>query len=150
MPPVGGVLRVKVLLAFGGVGAATAAAFGLITGSVWEALGLPRVGLMGAGILCALAALADALRAPVLCTRRQVPVEWGRLLPPITVAVLYGGRLGVGPLTILNSWLWWAGAIIGASHGPWKSLTVGALFGGVRTGLTALAGLRRAAAHPSE
>jgi hypothetical protein len=65
--------------------------------------------------------------------RRQVPQAWSRLFAPSTVAVLYGARLGVGPLTILPTWLWWGAFLVAAVGGPWSGALAGALFGGVRT-----------------
>ena len=37
----------------------------------------------------------------------QVPQWWGHRHGPWLAAVRYGLRLGFGPATILNSWLWW-------------------------------------------
>jgi hypothetical protein len=79
------------------------------------------------------AALLDALRVPTLSVRRQVPQYWGRIFSPQVTAVLYGARLGVGPLTILPTWLWWAAMAIGASRGPWAGAAVGMTFAAVRT-----------------
>jgi hypothetical protein len=79
------------------------------------------------------AAVLDALRVPTLAVRRQVPQYWGRIFPPRTVAVLYGARLGVGPLTLLPTWLWWAAMLVGASRGPWIGAAAGATFAIVRT-----------------
>jgi hypothetical protein len=83
--------------------------------------------------LAIIAAMLDALRVPTLAVRRQVPQYWGRIFPPRTVAVLYGARLGVGPLTLLPTWLWWAAMAIGASRGPWIGAATGATFAIVRT-----------------
>lgn len=63
---------------------------------------------------------------------RQVPQEWSRLLPPPVVAVLYGARLGVGPLTILSTWSWWSATLISALLGLGPAVAVGAMFGSVR------------------
>jgi hypothetical protein len=63
---------------------------------------------------------------------RQVPQLWGRIFSPRVVAVLYGARLGVGPLTILRTWLWWGCFLAGASAGPGWGAAVGALFGASR------------------
>ena len=49
------------------------------------------------------------------------------------MAVLYGARLGVGPLTILSSWLWWAMLVVGAAGGPWLGAMAGAAFALSRT-----------------
>ena len=83
--------------------------------------------------LAIVAAVLDALRVPTLAVRRQVPQYWGRIFPPRTVAVLYGARLGVGPLTLLPTWLWWAALAIGSSRGPWLGAAAGATFAVVRT-----------------
>lgn len=92
------------------------------------------------------AALAlDALGRPrPLAVRRQVPQLYGRWFGARTVAVLYGARLGVGPLTILATWTWWAALALGASLGPWPSAVVGATFALARTAtmLGAVAGTR--------
>src|SRR5690606_22169942 len=84
-----------------------------------------------------------------LSVGRQVPREWSRLFSPPTVAVLYGGRLGVGPATILTTWLWWAVLILGAAGGVWTATAAGAAFGLVRTVvMVALAEWIRVAAAP--
>lgn len=70
---------------------------------------------------------------------RQVPQEWGRLLGPETVAVLYGARLGVGPLTILSTWTWWSVLIAASLIGPGTGALVGAGFGAVRLVVTVAA-----------
>jgi hypothetical protein len=125
--------------------AAVLAATGIITG-----------GLAGfaAGVLWLLAPLAvatpafiaavalAAVAADLLYLRtgrprpwavgKQVPIEWSAVFSPATVALLYGGRLGVGPLTILPTWLWWAALLAGAASGPWTSALTGATFAGVR------------------
>lgn len=79
------------------------------------------------------AALLDALRVPTLSVRRQVPQYWGRIFSPQLTAVLYGARLGVGPLTILPTWLWWAAMAVGVSRGPWAGAAVGMTFAVART-----------------
>jgi hypothetical protein len=45
-----------------------------------------------------------------------------------TAAVLYGARLGVGPLTILRSWLWWAGTVVLATVSPWWCAVGGVVY----------------------
>jgi hypothetical protein len=61
--------------------------------------------------------------------------------PPVT-ASLYGARLGVGPLTILPTWLWWAAAVLAASAGPAVGALVGAVFGATRMAVVATAATR--------
>lgn len=82
-------------------------------------------------------ALLDALgwpRPPAV--RRQVPQLWGRLFDPRAVAVLYGARLGVGPATILPTWLWWGALVVGAACGPWVGAATGAAFALARAFVT--------------
>ena len=72
---------------------------------------------------------------------RQVPQEWSRFFSPTTVAVLYGARLGVGPLTILSTWTWWSFTVGAALIDPWTGAAVGATFGLVRLTTTIAASL---------
>lgn len=69
----------------------------------------------------------------------QVPREWRELLDPKVVAGLYGLRLGIGPATILSTWMWWAGALAAGLAGVWMSVMFGALFGATRIVSTAVA-----------
>lgn len=78
------------------------------------------------------AAAARWRRLGALCLRRQVPRLWSALFAPPVTAFLYGARLGVAPLTILPTWMWWAATIIGASGGPGTGAAVGATFGATR------------------
>ena len=90
-------------------------------GVAWPAI----VGLLVATVVL------DRVVAP-LSVRRQVPQLWGRIFSARTTAVLYGARLGVGPLTILRTWWWWCAVIAAALAGVWVSVGVGALFGAAR------------------
>ena len=67
---------------------------------------------------------------------RQVPREWGKLFDARIVALLYGARLGVGPLTILSTWTWWSFTIAAALIGPGTGALAGAVFGFVRLMVT--------------
>ncbi len=67
---------------------------------------------------------------------RQVPREWGKLFDLRIVALLYGARLGVGPLTILSTWTWWSFTIAAALIGPAAGALAGAVFGFVRLMVT--------------
>ncbi len=123
-------------------GTATGALVGLLTAFV--AAPLPSgadaavIPLIGAGL--ALDALALLVGRPLPPgSGRQVPQEWSRLLTPPVVAVLYGARLGVGPLTILSTWTWWSVTLAAAVIGPWTSVAVGACFGVVRLAATVIA-----------
>jgi hypothetical protein len=48
-----------------------------------------------------------------LAIHRQVPQWWGHRYGPLAAAIRYGLRMGIGPATILTSWLWWTGAVVG-------------------------------------
>ena len=110
---------------------------GFTAGVTWAVGGFPRLPPRAAIITVAAALLAD-----VVCGRwghfqpwsvqRQVPRVWARLFDLRTAATLFGARLGVGPLTHLRSWLWWAATVLAASSGPGPSVLVGATFGAVR------------------
>jgi hypothetical protein len=58
-------------------------------------------------------------------THTQVPQWWGHQFGPWWGSARYGLRLGLGPATILNSWLWW-GALAVTLSSP-GSLALGAL-----------------------
>ncbi len=130
-PSVRGRQRVLVELALlvGAVGSAVPVGFIIgVAGS-----GLPdRL----AGHVVAVVALGVALDACHLVTGRfhppaigrQVPREWGRLLPPPVTGLLYGARLGVGPLTILSTWLWWSALLAAALIGVWPAVAVSVWF----------------------
>jgi hypothetical protein len=129
---------VLVLLALAGAG--TGALVGWGAGLVWLLSGLPSAStgaaLAAAGVVAALDGVGR-WRPPSV--RRQVPQLWGRIFGARTVAVLYGARLGVGPATILATWLWWGAAAVAAACGPWVGALVGATFALVRTAVTQLA-----------
>ena len=137
-----------------GSATATGALVGFVAGVAWAVPALPALPRWAVVALVAAALGADvvhvrtgALRPPAV--GKQVPREWSRLFSPPTVAVLYGGRLGIGPATILTTWLWWAVAVLAASQGVWASTAVGGAFGLVRTGvMVALAEWVRLAAAP--
>lgn len=134
-----------VTLLLGASGALTGAAVGLVAGVAWRVAGLPDVAPAVALAVAAIALVLDGLGRPrPVAVRHQVPQVWGRYFGPATVAVLYGARLGVGPLTILATWTWWAALVLGASLGPWPSALVGAVFAVARTltMTTAVAGAR--------
>jgi hypothetical protein len=42
----------------------------------------------------------------------QVPQWWGHKFGPWWGSTRYGLRLGLGPATILNSWLWWGALVV--------------------------------------
>jgi hypothetical protein len=125
-----------VALLLGAAGASGAFA-GFATGVAWAIGDVPALGPMPVAAIVALVAVADVgywstgSPAPV-SVRRQVPRVWTTLFGPEVVAVLYGARLGVGPLTILPTWSWWGATILAASTGPIGGAAIGGLFGVVR------------------
>lgn len=105
---------------------------GFFLGAGWLATGWPAATPVVAAVAVAAALVADLVARP-LDVRRQVPQLWGRLFGARTVAVLYGARLGIGPLTILTTWLWWAATAVAVTHGPWVGAASGAAFHVART-----------------
>lgn len=113
-----------------------------VLGAVWTGLSLPAATVQAAAVVVIAAAaldLADQRTGglPPLAVRTQVPVAWGRIFDPVTVAMLYGLRLGIGPLTMLNAWIWWAAFGVGISHGPLAGFVVGAAWAITRSATTA-------------
>lgn len=133
-PPVRGWSKAVVAGALVASGTATGALVGFATGVAWVAARLPVLPVAAVLAVVLLASAADAahrrgrLPAP-LAVPRQVPAVWSQLFSPAVVALLYGGRLGVGPLTLLASWGWWAVVVAGASLGPAGSSVTGGAFG---------------------
>jgi hypothetical protein len=93
-------------------------------------LRVTAVAVVTAVALDAAAVRHRAPRAPAV--RTQVPVEWTTLLPLPTAAALYGGRLGVGPLTLATPWTWWIATALAASGGAGIAALVGGVFGATR------------------
>lgn len=129
-------IRVAGLLFLSGV--SSAALVGFAGGIVWIASPLPGLDVAMIVVAAGVAVVLDVghratgrLRPPSV--GRQVPQDWSRVFDPPVVAVLYGARLGVGPLTILNSWSWWAAFLVGAAGGPAVGALVGAGFAASRT-----------------
>ena len=133
-PSVRGVQRVRVVGTLLLAGMASGGLVGFLLGAAWDGLGLPAMATDAAAILAGVALVADIAGRPApLAVRRQVPQLWGRIFGPGTAALLYGARLGVGPLTILTSWQWWAATAIGTTHGPWSGAATGVVFHATRT-----------------
>jgi hypothetical protein len=136
-----GATRIQVITIQALAGAATAGALGLLLGVLWPG----SEGSWGETLrtpwwLALVAAALDALQVRPPAVRTQVPAYWGRIFDARLVALLYGARLGVGPLTMLPTWLWWAAVVLGAAEGPWPSALVGATFAVTRTLTSWLAG----------
>lgn len=137
-PSVEGNAKVRVvgLLLLSGVSSAAVAGFA--GGIFWTVSPLPGLDVTMIVVAAGTAVVLDVghratgrLRPPSV--GRQVPQDWSRVFDPPVVAVLYGARLGVGPLTILNSWSWWAAFLVGAAGGPAVGALVGVGFAVSRT-----------------
>jgi hypothetical protein len=63
-----------------------------------------------------------------LAIHRQVPQWWGHQYGPLAAAARYGLRMGVGPATILTSWFWWTGTLIGGLLSPPIAIICGLSF----------------------
>lgn len=137
-PPVRGRHKLRVagtLVAAAGISGGLA---GFGAGVLAAVAGLPRPSAVVAAAVVAAAVSADFAvarrgrpRPPAVST--QVPQVWSAVFGPGTVAGLYGARLGVGPLTLLPTWLWWAMFGLAAATGPGAAAVAGATFGLVRT-----------------
>ncbi|MCU1376109.1 MAG: hypothetical protein JWO68_3395 [Actinomycetia bacterium] len=140
-----GALRIQVLLLLALTGAVTGALVGWVAGVLWLVLGGPAPTTTAAVIVVLVVAGLEAIGRPrPPAVRTQVPQLWGRIFGSRTVAVLYGARLGIGPATILPTWLWWGAFVLSAACGPWVAAGAGALFAVTRTVVThgAVAGVR--------
>ena len=128
-PSVRGKQRVIVVGIFLAAGTAVAALVGFGVGIAMSAFHDDswKAGRWLVAGIVAVVLLLD-LVVKTLHVNRQVPVAWGSMFSPRTVAALYGARMGVGPLTILPTWLWWGAAAVGGLCGPWLSGLVGAIF----------------------
>jgi hypothetical protein len=128
-------LRVRTILLL--ATAFSASVFGFGVGLLGMLAGPLRLSPLLLGGLALLALVADEIGRrwrPLkpLAVGRQVPREWGIVFSPEVVSVLYGLRLGIAPLTILASWVWWVAVIGAAFYGPWFSALVGGTFAVVR------------------
>lgn len=79
--------------------------------------------------------LLDRLQIRPLAVHRQVPMVFGHRRGALAAAARYGPRLGVGPATILTTWLWWSGFIGSALLGRRAAMFAGAVFAGTRVAL---------------
>ncbi len=140
LPPVRGRTRIGVLAAFTASGALTAATAGAAAGLVLG--GIPDPGVVAVTVVVAVTLALDLAGPQPPSIRRQVPAEWGRIFAPATTALLYGARLGVGPLTILTSWAWWTGLLLAAVHGPLVGAVGGTAFHLARSASTLAVGAR--------
>jgi hypothetical protein len=142
VPSVRGRERVVVVVLLSTTAAFTGALAGFVAGVAWAASGRGAVTVAAAVVAVAGVLALDLTPLPPVSVRRQVPQAWGRLFGAPTVAVLYGARLGVGPLTILRTWSWWGAVLVAASAGVWWSVAVGGLFGLSRVLVMLVAGTR--------
>lgn len=114
-------------------GVVAAALLGYLLALPWLALGLPPASPGAFALVTAITVGLDLVAARTgrlrpTAVSSQVPREWQALFAPETVAVLFGARLGVGPLTLLPTWLWWAAVGLALTLGPAVSAAVGATF----------------------
>ena len=134
--PVRGRRRIQVLTVLTLAGSATAAATGLLAGLLLGPLPDPSTAVVA--VVVAASGLGDLARVHPLDVGRQVPLEWGRWFSATTTALLYGARLGVGPLTVLTSWTWWAGLLLAGLHGPLVAVIATVVFHLVRVAVMVL------------
>ena len=150
LPSVRGRRRLGALVALTTGAAAAAALTGFVFGVAGQGLMLVTaesgpaperlvVGIVAAGLTLDVVHLITG-GAPPISLGRQVPREWGRLLPLPVTAVLYGARLGVGPLTILSTWTWWAAVVAASAIGVWTTVMISTLFALCRMLVNAVAG----------
>ncbi len=136
LPSVRGRKRIQIHLALTGGAMASAGlagfAIGLVVQGVLAVTGAPDAASWWLAVVAA-GVVLDGIRLIVgrpapLTLGRQVPQEWGRLLPLPLTAVLYGARLGVGPLTILSTWMWWSMLVAASLIGVWTAVAVSMWF----------------------
>ncbi|HVM09540.1 MAG TPA: hypothetical protein VM345_13820 [Acidimicrobiales bacterium] len=149
MPSVRGPKRILVASLLTISSAGSGALTGFVLGVIGEAFGVADVPRWAVVVAAALVVVVDAF-VPPLSVRRQVPQLWGRVFDVRTTAVLYGLRLGVGPLTILRTWWWWFAVVTAALAGVWWSVAVGASFGVARILVMLGAGTRAGCMRRSE
>lgn len=89
-----------------------------LVGLQWSALGLTVA--------------FEVFRIPTLAINRQVPQWWGHRYGALAASGRYGLRMGIGPATILTSWFWWTGAVIGATTSTRLSVSCAVLFAATR------------------
>ena len=104
----------------------------------------PGSALVAVALAIVLTVVLELSPLAPLSVRRQVPQLWGRIFSTRTTALLYGARLGVGPLTILRTWWWWTAFVLGALAGVWWSVLAGAVFGLARVIVMVAVGPRAA------
>lgn len=158
MPSVRGRQRWKVITALFGSGVLSGAVIGALFGvlliplsTVAEPLFAPGrdvggwpwstvivVAMVVVGVGLDVVALVTGRVAPP-AIGRQVPREWIDYFSPVTVAVLFGTRLGIGPATILSTWTWWSVTLAAGLLGLGAATAVGAAFGLAR-GVVTVAG----------
>ncbi|MGI9615634.1 MAG: hypothetical protein ACR2QO_22165 [Acidimicrobiales bacterium] len=113
---------------------------GLVAGAVAGVALLPFAGsrstmfvaaIVVGGVVLDIVGLVAGRPAPP-AIGRQVPREWIEFFSPITVAALFGARLGIGPATILSTWTWWSVTVAAGLLGLGPAVAVGATFAAVR------------------
>jgi hypothetical protein len=96
--------------------------------------------LLTGGIALSVALLDAALiiwnRPRPWSVRSQVPRLWGHESGPWWAAARYGLRLGLGPATILNSWMWWGAMAVTAMQSLGDVVLVTVVFVVIRSIVT--------------
>lgn len=113
---------------------------GLLAGAVAGVALLPLAGLRSTALVAAIVVGGVVLdivglvagRPVPPAIGRQVPREWIDFFSPVTVAALFGARLGTGPATILSTWTWWSVTVAAGLLGLGPAVAVGATFAAVR------------------
>ena len=129
-------MRVAALLLGAGVVGAVLSALPLA--ALWSSFGGRPLEIRATALIVAVAAAGDLVHARSGRLRpwalgRQVPQTWGHGRPAELVALRYGLRLGVGPATILTSWLWWAATLTACTQGQRAAALCGTVFAASRT-----------------
>ncbi len=127
--------RVRTIAVFAVAAVAAATLVGFLSGAALGWVPDPSDTLIGAVLAAVVVADLVYRRTGRLAPIRvdgQVPREWGTLFSPPVVGLLYGARLGVGPLTLLPTWLWWAATGLAAVTDAGTAAAAGAAFGLVR------------------
>lgn len=121
------------------IGAAPAIAAPLALGGAARSAWTEPSAMVGAVAVVASLGL-DAAGVTPVSVRRQVPQPWGHRRGPWLGALRYAPRLGFGPATILTSWLWWAGLLVGALGGTAAAIGFGASYVLIRSVATVVIG----------
>jgi hypothetical protein len=127
LPSVRGIQRILTMVALLSTLCVSAASFGFIVSLVLQLVPDTLRTVLEWGVLC-ITLLLEVFRIRTLAVHRQVPQWWGHQYGPLAAALRYGLRMGVGPATILTSWFWWTGTLIGGLLSPPIAILCGLSF----------------------